>query len=528
MLNGGMAATFFGLQSCTSTIRSRLGLSGDSATELNIESEEADSGLLRIALSSAPGQLDPASAFTMESSQVLLAAYDSLVKVDRRLRPQPMLAEGWQVSEDLLTWTFFLRQQVVFHHNRLFTADDVVFTFNRLKDPVLRSPLFPALSIVDTVKEVDDFTVEFNLTAPYMDLPLLLGAAQARIVSRSYDESLLRSQPSGTGPFIVTQVNPGESIKFKRNPKYWLEERPDLMAGQPVYPIEEMHHIYMPAIEDQANALLKGQVDLIPNIGIQYIDEFKTSSEVEIVSIDSGAYQTVVMQAIRPPFSDVRVRQAIKHCLDRSAMQDTILRGHGELGNDHPIAPVFPFAANLPIREHNISLAKDLLTAAGYPDGIDLDLITSTTRPGMTELAESVAEMTRPANIRVRVIAVPADVYWSDYAGRVPFHIGNWNLRPTVDETLMLAYHSTSNGNEGYWADPKLDRWIEQARSEPDPEKRQALYSRAQELIKEEGAVAIPVFRPIMSAVSTRVKNFFPHPAGWLDLRGVQVTSLPA
>lgn len=136
----------------------------------------------------------------------------------------------------------------------------------------------------------------------------------------------------------------------------------------------------------------------------------------------------------------------------------------------------------------------------------------------MVELATAFRDMARPAGINIEVIRVPPDVYWTDYGGKVPFHIGNWNFRPSIDETLMLAYHSQSQQNESKWSSPKLDHLIETARSKGDPAKRKALYQAAQALIHEEGRSVIPYFRPVLMAMRQTLQGFKPHPTGWLIL----------
>ena len=471
-----------------------------------------ESNSLRVGFSAAPAQLDPVTMATTEAFQVAYMVYDSLVRVDRALMPQPMLATEWESSTDGLQWIFQLRQDVTFHHGSPFTAADVVHTLTRLIDPQGGSRLASSLRFIDTVAAVDDSTVRLDLNAPNMDLLLLLGTAQARILAADYAPELLNTQPSGTGPYKVTEILSGDRIRFQRNEAYWDVDQ--LMLA-------EVEHRYLPTLDLQAAALATGELDIIPDVGSSFPDVLSGDPAIATVDVTSGAYQTVVMQATEAPFDDVRVRQAIKHCLDRAMLRDHILGGRGVTADDHPVAPVSPFWADLPPQTHDLSRARALLAEAGYPNGFEIDLITSTSRPGMVELAQAVQEMVAPVGIRAHVVLVPPDIYWTDYGGKVPFHIGNWNFRPSIDETFRLAYHSTSTGNESLWSDPQLDVWIDAARAEPDMAQRKQLYAQAQALIMQDGAVAIPYFRPIVSAVRTRVQGYQPHPSGLVDLRGV-------
>lgn len=468
---------------------------------------------LRVALSLQPAQRDPALFETTEAFQFGFMLYDGLVWVDHQLMPQPMLAKSWEHDDSLLEWTFHLRRDVSFHHGTAFTAADVVYTLERLIAPEVGSQLRSVLSFVASVEAVDDYTVRIHCQTPNVDLPLLLGAAPARILAHDYDARLISSAPSGTGPFQMHEFVPGQRISFVRNEDYWDSEQ--------LY-LAEVHHFYLASLDEQVAALVAGDVDLIADIGSQHIEALEDNPEIEILEEVSGAYQTIVMQATEPPFNDTRVRQALKHCVDREAMRQLVLQGRGALGNDQPVAPMSPFWAELPVGSQDINQARQLLADAGHPDGLQLDLITSASRPGMVELANAYQEMAALAGITINVITVPTDIYWSDYGGRVPFHIGNWNFRPSIDETFMLAYHSISPGNESRWSSPKLDEWIDAARAEPDPDERKSFYRQAQQLIMQEGAVIVPYYRPILTAIRKSVQGFAPHPAGWLDLRGVQ------
>lgn len=468
---------------------------------------------LRVALPTIPDTLDPAFFGTTEAFQFGFMVYDGLLWVDHTLTPQPMLAKTWRHSEDLLTWTFHLRQAVTFHHGAPFTSQDVVYTFTRLLDEQTGSRLRTTLQFIDGIEALDDYTVRLHLKMPNMDLPLLLGAAQARIVPHGYTSEQLTTTPSGTGPFRMAARVGHERISFTRNPTYWDAPRPYLRA---------VHHLYISDAEERVQALRQGKIDLIADISAAHAASLSAQPDFHVFEQASGAYQTIVMQATEAPFQDPRVRLALKLCADRVRLQAHILGGRGALGNDSPLAAINPFWTELPQRTPDIATARRLLQAAGYASGLRLDLITSTSRPGMVELATAFQAMAAPAGVTIQVVKVPADVYWTDYGGKTPFHIGNWNMRPSADETFMLAYHSTSANNESKWSEPKLDGWLDAARSEADPIKRKALYTQAQQLISDEGAVVIPYFRPVLIALRNPIQGFTPHPAGWLDLREVR------
>ncbi len=506
------------LQSCTRRAESTPESSPAArADEAPVVDEAPEPQILRVAFSLPPAYLDPAFFITNVDAHFGLMVYDGLVWVDPKLTPQPMLAESWEQSADLLSWTFHLRQDVTFHHDTPFTAQDVVYTFERLLDPEIGSRLRSVLSFVASIEAVDDYIVRFDLQTPNVDLPLLLGAAQARIIPHDYDLDLLSAAPSGTGPFRLKEFVPGQRTLFIHNGAYWDVQR---------HHLAEVHHIYLSSLDEQVAALVANEVDLVPDIGSATAELLTDNPEIRILEAPSGAYQTIVMQATKPPFTDVRVRQALKYCVDRPAMVSRVLQGHGTAAHDHPVAPISPFWTDEHARSRDIVQARQLLADAGYTNGIELDLITSNARPGMVELAEAFREMAAPAGVAISVVEVPADVYWNTYWTNVPFHISSWNLRPNIDETFMVSYHSRSVDNESKWSSPALDEWIDTARAEPDPDQRKVLYQQAQQLLMDEGAVIIPYFRSVLTAARKTVQDFTPHPAAWLDLRDVKIETI--
>ncbi|MBX3011222.1 MAG: ABC transporter substrate-binding protein [Caldilineaceae bacterium] len=471
---------------------------------------------LRIALAALPNSLDPAKFEIIEAYPFGAAVYDALTWVDAALAAQPMLASHWEVSADQRSWLFRLRPDVTFHHGTILTAADVVYTFKRLLDPTINSVLQPILRFVESVEAVDDQTVHFQLTAPNPDLPLLLAAPQARILAHDYPAEQLLTRPSGTGPFLFEELVVGERIGYVRNPNYW--------AAPEIY-LEELHHIVIADFAAQVTALLQDEVDLLLDVPSTAIAALTEYPDTVVAEVASGRYQNLVMRVNEPIFADVRVRQALKACTDRATLQQHILQGRGEVGHDQPVAALSPFFAEVPATPYDPEAARRLLNEAGYPNGLQLQLITGAAAAGMVELAYAFQAMARPAGIEIEVVEVkvPTEIYLSEYWGRVPFYVSFSEFRPSAYETFAVAYHSWSPWNESGWSSAQLDQLLDQAHSATTPARRKTLYQQAEALLAEEGAVIIPYFLPIFSARRSNVQGFQPHPAGWVDLRGVQL-----
>lgn len=516
----GTASSFWMAGGCRSTTN----ISNDSepiAVVDAVDNVERNENLV-IAYPTLPSQFDPALTLRGVDFQICFTLFDGLVWVDHTLTPQPMLAKTWEHTENLLTWTFSLRQGVKYHHGTELTARDVVYSFQRILAQFSTSPLKSVLDFLERVEAVDDYTVNFHLHYPNVELPMLLGAAQARIVAHDYEDERIRLDPSGTGPFMLEEIVRGQQLIFTPNPEYWGNDRPELQPGQLETGIAKLHFVQIPDEQEQMTALLNGEVDLLPDVGYEWLDQVRDSSELVILETASGSYHTLVMRVDAVPFTDIRVRQAFKYCLNRATLQQRVLQGHGELGTDHPIPSVSPFWADLTPPQHNIAAAKELLADAGYPDGFQLDLITSTVMPGMSELARAIQEQVAQIGVVIEIVEVPADIYWDNYWANAPCHISGWTFRVSIDETLFLGYHSLSAWNESGWSSTRLDTIIEEARQEADAEQRKLLYQEAQQLIMEEGGVVIPYFRPMVIVMHQRLQGIVPHPAGWLNLEDVK------
>ena len=324
---------------------------------------------------------------------------------------------------------------------------------------------------------------------------------------------------SGTGPFLFVELREGERISYVRNPDYWAAERIHLV---------ELQHVLIPSFDAQIAALTQGEVDLLLDLDSKHIDDLTANPDTKVVEIASGRYQNLVMRVTEPPFNDLRVRQALKACTDRTALRQQILQGRGAIGNDQPVAQISPYFADLPVTPYNPVQARQLLAEAGYTNGLKLQLITANIASGMMELAYAFQALARPAGIEIEVIEVkvPADIYLSEYWGRVPFYVSVSEFRPSIYETFASAYYSWSPWNETGWSSEQLDKLLDKACSTNQVDRRKDLYKTAQQLLQAEGAVIIPYFQPIFSAMRITVQGFQPHPAGWVDLRDVQVVPL--
>lgn len=405
--------------------------------------------------------------------------YSRLMREGEDGTPVPDLATAWQASADAMEWTIDLRPGVTFHDGSSFGPEDVVYTFDRIMDPEIDSPVASVLQIISGVEVVDEDTVKIVLSSPHADLPLLLLDYRIRMIPEGSGDTIATTG-IGTGAFKLESFDPQGVSRLVAFEGYW-EGAPKLEAVE-VYSI--------PDADARVQALLGGQIDML-YASFQHARLFEGNDDFVLQTYPSGSWQAIVFRTDTPPFDDARVRKAVRMAADRQQIIDLVLgTGNGEVTCDHPVWLGDPYRAEIDCRQ-DIEGAKALLAEAGYPDGIEFDLHTSNLENEMVPLAEVYQQQAAAAGIKVNVVMAPADGYWSDVWMVEPVSVTSWGERP-ADQILNEAYRSTSSWNETYYGNPDFDALLDQARSELDPARRAELYGELQRILFEDGGSLIP------------------------------------
>lgn len=455
-------------------------------------------GTLRVAFPGTPTSLDPALFAVYEDWNIARAIYEPLVRLDENLELQPGLATSWEAAEDRLSWTFTLREGVTFHDGSPFGSEDVVYTFERGLDPDFGSEIGVVLGTITAVEAVDDLTMRFDLSKPSADFPVLMSYAYTGIVPRNRSSEDLAAEPVGTGPFRFAEYTPGERLRLVRNDTYWQPDLPYLDA---------LEHFYISEPTTGIEALNSGVVDVIWNLTIENVALVEVNSDLELLETMDFIYQPIVMQVNQSPLNDERVREALKLCVDRAGMLQVVFQGRGVIGNDQPVPPWHRFFADIPPREQDIERARELLTEAGYADGLTLEMATSAARPGMVEIAVAFQEMAQHAGITINLERLPTDTYWGDYLS-YPLAVSFWSYEsPSIAALLRAVYHSDASYNETGYTNSKLDELIEQAEQEPDEETRAQMYAQVQQILSDDGGEITAFLRPLFAARKAAVQD---------------------
>jgi len=486
---------------------------------LSITSVQAQQrgGVLKFATPSVKPGLDPARTRTGDAYMLTALIFSNLTRISHELKPEPQLAHKWEPNADSSEWTFYLRKDAKFHNGRQVVASDVKFSIDRILDPKTASKGRKALGPIKEIVVKDKHTVVFKLKGPYADLALQLGNTFSRIIAK---ENLadIANKPIGSGPFKLKEYVPVNKAIVVRNPDYFEKGLPYL---------DEVHQIYIKEYATQVSALKTGEIDIMYFAPPEIIPELKKDPNIEVKIVSAPSFQPLIMWVSTKPFKDVRVRQALRYAVDRKAMMEAATGGLGSLGNDTPVSPSNPYYNKaLPQRRKDVAKAKKLLAEAGYPNGIDITLYTSTQRPGLEPAAVVAQQTLAESGFRVKIESVEIARLYKDIIPKpkaMATSHNNWFGRPTIDESLTPFYYTKSNWNYTGYSNPEVDKLLDKAKSHTDFASRKKLYDRVQEILYNEGPDVVPYFKNYVSANRKEVKNYKLIPVQYVDLRDTWV-----
>jgi len=445
---------------------------------------------------------DPAVFDWSEKGNVARQFIEQLVRINQDNIAEPYLAESWQPSDDLKTWTFNLRQGVKWSNGDDFGADDVIANFARWIDPEVGSSNQGRFAAVQEVPEkIDDHTLRFNLATADLSLPQSMGDYPALIAHRRFmDEGGdLAKNPVGTGPF--------ELKEFEVGGRAVLTRRLDEHFTGPVY-LDQITYIDNGADPSaELAAFASGQIDLNYQSTVEQTQAIAAIPTLDLLTAATAQTGVVRFRVSEKPFDDPRVRQAIAAATDNARLLELVYQNLGELGQNYHVAPIHPDHAPLPLIKPDIERAKALLAEAGYADGLEVDMQAVDNPKWESSICVAMAEMVRPAGIKINVNILPGGTYW-DRWDKWPFSLTAWTHRPLGTQVLNLAYRSGVAWNECAYNNPEFDRLLDQAGGIFDVEARHAVMAKLEKILQDDGITVIPFFRSVFVTKSKKVKNF--------------------
>ncbi|MCP5080537.1 MAG: ABC transporter substrate-binding protein [Alphaproteobacteria bacterium] len=425
--------------------------------------------------------------------------YNGLLRLSPTLEPQAELAEEFEANKDTTEWTFRLRKGVKWHDGSPFTADDVIYSMNRHQGEDSKSNAKGYLTSVQEWVKVDNETVRVKLKYPNADIPALMGIYQFKIVKNGTTEF---ANPVGTGPYRLEEFKPGVRSIHVRNDDYWGT-------------MPNIDRVEVFAITDgtaRLNAVLSGDVHMVVTVDPKTIPQLDASDKADLLSTPSNQWNGICCMKNQLPGSSDDFVLGMKHLPRRERIVKNILRGHGTVGNDHPISNAYPeHCKHLPVRAYDPDKAKFHFKKAGINSA---ELYVAPVNVGIEETCLLIQREAAKIGFNLKLKKVPNDGYWGAIWLKKPLNVVTWLMRPTAHAMLSVAFAPDAPWNDTRWNNPRMGDLLKMSAGETDPAKREEMFCEMQTLVHNEGGWVIPSHNNYLDGISKKVKGLVKHPIG--------------
>lgn len=484
-------------------------------------------GTLKIGMR-VPAVDNPATFSWVYDSNIVRQANDYLTRTGGDNVTRPCLCE-WEASEDLKTWTLKLRKDVKWSNGEALVSDHVIWNIQRWIDPAVGSSAlanFKGFMLKDkdtgekddkgnpkmttelwdanAIEKKDDHTIVLHGQSPTLAMPENLFHYPCLILHPK-DGGKWGVGSLGTGAFEPVEIEVQKKAVLKARTGYW---------GEGPYLDQLEFHDLGDEAATKLNALSSKQVDGLYDPDIKIFEQCKKLEHIQIHEVTTAQTAVARMRVDSDPFKDPRVRKAVRMAINPEATLKIAHRGLGAPGESHHVAPVHPEYVKTDFKYNDPEGAKKLLAEAGHPDGIEVTLNCKKDPDWEAIACQAMAQQWAKAGIKVKLEVMPSANYW-DVWTKVPFGFTNWTHRPLGVMVLALAYRTGVAWNESGYANPKFDELITKAEGILDVEKRKVVMKEIEELMDEDGPIALPLWRAIFMPFDKRLKGFTPHPTDY-------------
>lgn len=425
---------------------------------------------------------DPLLVGVYDTGQEATAAllFESLTRLDDNGKPSPRLALSWSASADFKTWTFKLRPGVKFHDGSPFNAEAVAFNIQRQLDPNNHCRCAAYISFIDKVEAADELTAVFHLKNPQPNYPALVATMTVNptIHSPKAIQELKEGynrHPVGTGPFRLKSWQSGDRLVLERNPDYWDKTLPYL---------DEVVIRPLPDNTARFASVVSGETDIIWHDRAEDIVKAKKNPSLVVHEYVGSGATVVAFNTKRPPFDDVRVRQAVRMALDLKTFAEVLYEGIWQPAKD-PWGPgSFVQCKDPGTLPFDQAKAKALLKEYGKP--VEFKLVVTATPRGRQN-GQAFQEMWRDVGITVTLDQVDQTALVTK-AFKRDFDMTPWRIIDLADPDIQAYanFHTGSPVNLSGYSNPEVDKLLEDARSSGDQEKRVEDYCKLARILNNE------------------------------------------
>jgi oligopeptide transport system substrate-binding protein len=499
--------------------------------------------------------LDPAFSRDIEAMWATNQLFDGLVEFDSNMNVVPAIAKNWLITDEGLTYTFFLRDSVYFHPSPLFsdssgrkvTAADFVYSFKRLLDPKIASPagwIFSGINLNknDGFEAVDDTTLKIYLLKPFQPFLGMLTMQYCNVVPHEVVEHYgadFREHPIGTGPFKFAFWYENIALVYHRHNKYWMKDNQGIQL--PYLDAIKIDFVKDMSVEFQG--LIQGKYDFMSGIHISFKDELLDASGSLVKAYENdihfqktpfiktdylGIFMDKQMEITKnSPLMDVRVRQAISYSIDKYEMVK-FLRNNTVFPADKGFVP--PVLNKMGIKtyyDYDPQKAKQLLAEAGFPDGKNLPELEISTTSDYTDIMEYIQHQLEKTGIRVKINVLQGPALREQSAkGQLSIFRKSWLADYADAENFLAVFYSgnfcPSGPNYTHFSNPMFDEKYELAKSEKNDSTRLSLYAELNDILMQEAPVIPLYYDQVSHFVRNDVRGLQTNPVNMLDLKTVR------
>lgn len=465
-----------------------------------------DSSTVVFALEGDVRGLEPALSYDFTANPVVCNISEGLMKFNADGSIEPLLAEAFE-QPDALTYIYTLRDGVTFSDGSPMTADDVVASIARVRDPEVAGPLAwmydgPGA----TVTKTDDKTITITLETPSALFRFVPATTAGHVIPAAAIEEfgldLLRN-PVGTGPYQFVKWDAGSEIELAKNPNYWQEGKPHFDSF--VFKIVEEG-------TTRVTGLKNNEINIMTAVPPDQIETILGFDNVTFQEVVGYTINVMAMRTDSPPFDDLNIRKAVAHAVDVAAIMEAIVGVTGVQSKNTAVPPNMPGSASdeLEAVPFDLDKAKEFMAASTMPDGFATKLNVVAPNDIWVPQAIAVQEALKAINIEVEIVQMPyADMITlqqaGDYEGFMCFQWGSdfpdaaGNLVP-----LFLSTNTPPQNNHFYYNNPEVDKLLNDSEVELDEEKRLGMLKEAQKLISDDQpAIFLEHFKWFMPTSAT-------------------------
>ena len=439
--------------------------------------------------------------------------FDYLTRLDANMNIVPALATSWDISEDGTEYTFHLRSGSQFHNGRALTADDVVFSFNRLteQETIYANKMDPVVAI----EAVDSDTVKFTLMAAWA--PFLEDVSLIAIVAEETIDTISK-EPIGSGPFRFVEWQPNDRIVLARNPDYHADLQPKL---------DELVIKILPDYAVALTNLEAGSVDAVYEVPAADADRFKGMEGFVIQTPNASNSLFLLEMAINryEPLQDVRVRKALAMSLDKAAIQQNVYFGQGMPQFGSLPRSSWAYVDEPETLAYDPAGAQALLAEAGYPEGFDLTIKVISGVGVMESIATIWQNGLAEAGVNLTVEIEDLSTWLDNYVGRTYQTIANWmNVGGDPHSMYDIIFKPHLQDPDSY-PDEELLALIAEGAATPDLAQRKEIYQTIQARVLDEMAPVIVVqSQPLLALTTDKVHGWSMNGKGDIFFDGITVS----